>query len=73
MKRVNVATECGTWYYKKVTPNAYNDYDETVWVLYDHKKEMFSDFGYRWELLEWVEQWGSTWAKNLEERDNERL
>lgn len=66
MKRVNVDSHHGVWYYKKVMPNAYNDYDETVWVLYDVDKKLFSEYGYRWELLEWVETYGNAWRIQYE-------
>lgn len=55
MKRLRVKQENGIWYYKKVLPNAYNDYDEAVWVLYDSNKELHSEYGFYWEMKEWVE------------------
>ena len=61
MKKLKVVQEHGTWYYKKVAPNAYNDYDETVWVLYDANQELFAEYGFYWEMKEWVEMNGKTY------------
>lgn len=58
MTKLKVAQEHGTWYYEKVKPNAHNDYDESVWVLYDENQQLYSEYGFYWELKEWVEQNG---------------
>ena len=55
MKRLRCKKEFGVWYYKKVMPDIYNDFDAPVWELYNDKKEFVVLCGFYYEMLYYVE------------------
>lgn len=55
LKKLRCKKQFGTWYYKKVMPNVYNDFDAPVYELYNDKKEFVFLCGYYSEMFMYVE------------------
>ena len=55
MKRVKCKNYLGVWYYKKIVPNVYNDYDAPVYELYNEDKDFVGTFGSYFEMKYYIE------------------
>lgn len=55
LKKLRCKKEFGIWYYEKIMPNEYNDFDAPVWDLYDENKKYIGIAGSYNEMLYYVE------------------
>ena len=55
MKKLKCKKQYGVWYYKKIMPNIYNDFDAPVYELYDSNQKFVMMFGFYSDMKYYVE------------------
>ena len=55
VKKLKCRKELGTWYYQKITPDAYSFLDATVYNLYDGIGDFVATFGSYGDMKYYVE------------------
>lgn len=62
LKKLRCSKHLGTWYYKKIMPNVYNDYDAPVYELYDYMCKFVITCGSYDKLLMFIKYGEKVWG-----------
>ncbi len=54
LKQLRIAKKYGVWYYRKITPDDYNDLDAPIWELFNSNQENVGTFGCYSDMIYYI-------------------